>query len=146
MIDTFNISPYRVVDSGTQNMPLEMGFETVPSLNLGASKLVARFAQLLLTKKGSDRTDPLAGCGLVDLLAAVHTSEYGFIRSEVNNILDDVKAQMLHENSTAVPLEARFLDAVCDEVSIVEDRILVRFTIVTASNQRLEFVLPVTGR
>ena len=141
-MDTYNLAVYSPEDEDATTKRLEWTVGRTPSVNFGASKLIARFAQLLLTRKGSDRTDPQAGCELLDLLAAVHTSERSYIQSEVNRALEDVSAQMKHENDPDVPAEARFLSATCDDVSILYDRIIVHFTIVSASRQRLEFQLP----
>jgi hypothetical protein len=143
-MDTYNLAPYTPEDNDASTKLLNWSMGGVPSVNFGASKLIARFAQLLLTRKGSDRTDPQAGCGLTDLLGNVHTSERAYIQSEVSQALQDVNAQMMHENDPNVPAEARFVSAACDDVTIQEDRILVHFTIVSAARQRLEFQLPIS--
>jgi len=140
--DTYNLAAYVLKDHTPGLELLDWAVGSTPGVNFGASKLVARFAQLLLTAKGSDKTDPQAGCNLMNLLTRIHTSEQGYIRNEVNQVLEDIAAQMKHENDPDVPPEGRFLSATCDDVMIQEDRILVHFTIVSVSRQQLKFQLP----
>ena len=140
--DTYNLAAHAPDESISGTHLLEWTIGNTPNVNFGASKLIARFAQLLLTKKGSDRTEPQAGCNFTDLLARVHTSERSYIQSEVNQALQELTVQMKHENDPDIPPEGRFLSATCDDVTIQEDRILVHFTVVSASRQPLKFQLP----
>jgi len=142
-MDTYNIASYGHGDE-LRDKKLLWGFSSVPMVNFGASKLVARFTQLLLTKKGSDRTDPEAGCNIVDLIGSIHTSELGYIRNEVNTALSDLRAQMRFENAPGSPPEATFADAKCSGVSIEEDILALRFEILTRSDKPLVFVVPIS--
>ena len=141
-MDTYNIAPYRVAGAGDTS-PLVYGFGEQPTLNFGAAKLIARFTQLLLTLRGSDRTDPGAGCDLLAMVASFHTSELPYLRGEVNNVLAQLTPQMLHENDPAVIPESRFVSAACERVEIDGDAAHIHFVITTASNTKIQFTLPV---
>jgi len=88
MTDTFNISAFNI-EQQPDKYALNCNFGDRATVSFGASKVIARFVQLLLTLKGSDKTDPNAGCNLISLVANLHTSETSYLRSEVNSILAD---------------------------------------------------------
>ena len=140
--DTYNIASY-VPMSVDSTYSLEYGFAPRPHLNFGASKLIARFAQLLLTLTGSDKTEPGAGCSLLSLIADFHTSETGFLMSEVNQIINDVSFQMRHENDPEVIPESRFASATCTDIQIINDTARLAITIKTAADTKIEFILPI---
>jgi len=140
-MDTYNLAAYSTPEQlGIHT--LEKGFQEVPSINFGGSKLIARFAQLLLTLKGSDKTDPNAGCGLLAMLGTFHTSEVNYLRSEVNKMIGDVAFQMEAENDPAVIPESIFISATCENIDITGDTVHLHISIMTAANTKLQFVLP----
>jgi hypothetical protein len=139
MPDTFNLAALNPA-----NYPVEYSFKPVPSLTVGAAKLVARFAQLLLTLKGSDKTDPAAGCNLLNLVGRFHTSERSYLQVEIERILEDVNYQMLFENDPAVPAEARFVTAELKEIQFNEDSVNLFFNITSETTNSIEFNLPIT--
>jgi len=143
-MDTYNLAPYATVDTGDKHA-LSFGFDPHPHLNFGASKLIARFAQLLLTLKGSDKTDPGAGCRLLSLVATFHTSERGFLRNEIDAIISDLSFQMLHENDPAVPPEGRFVSASCENVDVLDDTVHIDIRIKTAAETQIQFTLPIAA-
>lgn len=143
-MDTYNIAAYTPVNGTGTAYQLEWGVNPSPTVTFGSGKLVARLAQLLLTSKGSDRTDPSAGCHLLSLIAQTHISESDFIHNEVVLMLEDINYQMINENDVNTPAEAQVRLVECSDVKIKDDCVLVYFTIITLANTKLEFQLPVS--
>jgi len=141
-LTTFNLAAHNAAFQ-TTNYALEPGFNASPQLNFGGAKLVARFAQLLLTVKGSDITDPAAGCTLVPMIARFHTSEKSYLVTEVNQILADVSFQMMSSNDPRVEPEARFLSAKVEDIVIDGTTVLLYFIIISEAQEMLQFKLPV---
>jgi len=142
-MDTYNLSAFDVTGS-TENYQLAFSFNSTPKVSFGAAKLIARFTQLLFTEKGSDRTDPRAGCNLRSLVAQFHTSESEYLRREINDAIEDVSVQMLAENDPTVVKEAQFVSAVCEHLEIRRDTLYVRIKLITAEKKIIQFELPVS--
>ena len=143
MTDTYNLAAFSL-DRPVGISELRYRFNPSPKVTFGAAKLIARIAQLLLTLKGSDRTDPNAGCDLLTFIGAFHTSETSYIRNEVNRMLEDIRVQMLHENDPDVIDEARCTNVVCDGIDIIDSTIHINITVITAAKTALKFILPVS--
>jgi len=142
MSDTFNLAAF-VPEKDGIHYPLMYVLSEKPQINFGAAKLVARFAQLLLTLKGSDKTDPLAGCTLLALVSNFHTSEKSFLQSEIAQILEDVNFQMRFENDPNAPPESIFVNAECIDIQYDGDTVHLHFLITSATQQQIEFRLPI---
>jgi len=142
-MDTYNLSAFSL-DRPIGVSELTYQFNCNPMVTFGAAKLIARLVQLLLTLKGSDKTDPNAGCDLITFVAAFHASETSYIQNEVNRMLDDICVQMLNENDPSVIDEARCTNVICSGITIGSGTINVNITLTTASKTTHQFILPVS--
>jgi len=141
-VDTYNLAAFNVASPPVQI--LQYGFGELPKVTFGAAKVIARVTQLLLTLKGSDRTDPYAGCYLLNLVGSFHTSERAFLMGEIDSILEDITAQMLFENDPRVSPEGQFRSINCTDVIIDEDIVSIYLDVWVASNLLIAFALPVS--
>jgi len=143
-MDTYNLAAFNPnLDVSQIHHAMHYGFTCRPRLNFGAAKLVARCTQIALTRKGSDRTDPEAGCYLIEMVARHHASEAQFIRSEITSALDDVLVQMLHENDPSSSAESQLLTLHCVNVEIIDDKVCVHLQLTSRANTRINFLLPI---
>ena len=149
-METFNLAAF-TIDQGDDpralhdSHALEYGFNNTPKLNFGAAKLIARYQQLLLTLPGSDRTDPNAGGDLLLMLGRLHTSETGYIRNEVAQILQEVTFQAKQANDPDASAESRLANAECENIEILEDEIRISIRLTTEANTHLRFELPIAA-
>lgn len=113
-----------------------------PEICTGPQKVAQTFALMLLTRRGSVKSDPEFGSSFLDNVNAGINNELQ-LSALFNLAVSDIKRYYRRIDQSGVPTDERFLSATLENIALTGDSLRLTVSVITEAGSGREVVVPI---